>query len=509
MAVLPHPPHASARGLRSARTARGGAAVLGLVALWALATWIRWGHLHEVTLGSDALGQYLAAWTVLSGGAVVPPNPEGGHSLWVLGLPCVLLGRSLEGVLAVRFAIGALVAPLGAAAAAAWSPAGRARWIAGATAGLVLAWDPGLVDTLVSSFRGYGAPELVALAALGAGLGGRAGASLAAVAAVAATGQHPMAAGLGVGLLGLAGRWDRRAWIWALVAGTLAALPRLAWLWSLGQCGAGLVECLGGVATGSAEPDVARWAMVRRAVWDRFVVELRPGASVAVLVGAGVAVFDRRSRSAGITAGLAVAGVFALGLTIQGLRPYHLRAAMPLLAVALGCSLGLRPWLSIGVIGAVLAGGIRWTSPAGPDGGVRGVDRLGAVLATVDAPVQVEAAWFGDPVGVEPGAVVLSARQHGLDPAAQLRVDGGGRVLLLVNLADDPTAGDLVRPERLAGELDAVARAAFPDVRVLAAGTLDEAGGWLHAATPPPVVAGGSFDWVKALAPEATGHRSL
>ena len=482
---------------------------LALIGLWGAATAIRWQHLHGVTLGSDALGQFLAAWTVLSGGTPVPPNPEGGHSLWVVGLPCVLLGRSLEGVFAVRFALGALVAPLGALAAWYWAPPSRTRWLAGLTAGLILAWDPGLVDTLMVSFRGYGAPELVALALLGAGLGGRLGAGVAAAASVAATGQHPMATGVLLGVVGLAGRWTRLEWTWALGCGLVAALPRLHWIWTLGSCGAGLWECLGTVATGSAEPDVDRFLMLKRALWDRFVVELRPGAAAALAVGLMGALWDRRTRHPAMVALLGTLGVFALGLTIQGLRPYHLRACMPLVAVAVGCLVSVRPASVVLLAGCVAALGIRVAAPPAPDGGVVGVDALGAVLATVDDAVQVEAVWFGDPVGVEPGAVVLSARQHGLDPARQLRVDGTGSIALLVNLAEEPTASGLVQSDRVWPVLDAAATAAWPDVRVLRAASLDEARSWTERATPPPVVAGGSFDWVKALKPLAEGHRSL
>ena len=470
---------------------------------------IRWGHLHEVTLGSDALGQFLGAWTVLSGGTPVPPNPEAGHSLWLWAMPSVLLGRSLEEVFAVRFAMGALVAPLGALAAAVWSPPGRARWLAGGVAGLVLAWDPGLVDTLVVSFRGYGAPELVALALVCAGVGGPVGASAAGAVAVAATGQHPMAAGLGLGLAGLAGRWSRREWGWALAGGTLAVLPRLAWLWSLGSCGAGTLECLATVATGSAEPDVTRWVMLRRAFWDRFVVETRPGPAVALGLGLVAALVDRRTRAIGVVALLGTLGVIILGLSIQGFRPYHLRAAMPLLAVALAVAIGQRPWLLVVVAVAVAGGGVRWTAPPAPDGGIRGVDAVGQALAGVGVPVQVEAAWFGDPVGLEPGAVVLSARQHGLVPARQLRVDGTGPVVLIVNLAEGAAPADLVSLHPVWADLDTAAQEAFADVRVLQATSLGEARAWIEDTTPPPVVVGGSFDWVKAFVPGATDHRSL
>ncbi|HCH65569.1 MAG TPA: hypothetical protein DFR83_22390 [Deltaproteobacteria bacterium] len=478
-----------------------------MLAMWAVAGAIRWQHLQEATLGSDALGQFLAAWTVLSGGAPVPPNPEGGHSLWLLGLPCVLIGRSLEGVFAVRFVLGALVAPLGAAAAWVWAPPSRTRWLGAVVTGLMLAWDPGLVDTLVVSFRGYGAPELVALALLAAGLGGRLGAGIAGASAVAATGQHPMAAGLALGVVGLVGRWGRQEWQWALGCLVVAALPRLVWLWSLGSCGAGFMECLGTVATGSAEPDVDRLTMLKRAFWDRFVVETGPGVALALGVGLLVGLWERHTRSLTAVVLLAGLGVLLLGLGIQGLRPYHLRALMPFLAVAVGCVISVRPALLVALAGCVVGLGIRWTAPSAPDGGVRGVDAFGAALASVDVPMQVEAVWFGDPVGVEPGAVVLSARQHGLDPARQLVVDGSGPVVLIVNLADDPTAAGLVQDARIWPELDAAAT--WPDVRVLRAESLDEARAWLQSTDPPPVVAGGSFDWVKAFKPSVTDHQSL
>jgi len=394
-------------------------------------------------------------------------------------------------------------------AAAAWSPPGRSRWLAGLLAGLILAWDPGLVDTLVVSFRGYGAPEFVAMALLGAGVGGRIGASVTAAAAIAATGQHPMAAGLGLGMLGLLGRWTRTEWRWALGVGVLAVLPRLVWLWSLGSCGAGLAECLASVATGSAEPEVARLVMLRRAFWDRFVVEMRPGASVALALGAGAALIDKRTRSLGVVVLVGCAGVIALGLVVQGFRPYHLRAVMPLMAVALAVSVGLRPWLLLGVGLSISLGGIRWAAPPAPDGGVRGVDAVGRVVATLDEPVQVEAAWFGDPVGLEPGAVVLSARQHGLSPARQLRADGAGVVLLLVNLPDGSSVDGLVELDRTFSVLDDVAQRELDRVRILRASSLDEARGWLNDTTPPPVVVGGSFDWVKAFAPAASDHRAL
>jgi len=479
---------------------------VALLALWALATGVRWRHLHEVTLGSDALGQFLGAWTVISGGAPVPPNPEGGHSLWLWGLPCVLGGSSLEQVFAIRFALGALVAPVGALAAALLSGGRRRAWLAGALAGVVLAWDPGLVDTLVVSFRGYGAPELISMALLGAAVGGRLGFAMGAVAFVGATGQHPMSTGVGLGLLALlAVGKDRKHIILVAVVAGLCALPRLHWLWQLGSCGAGLFECLGNVATGSAEPGVAASEMLRRAFWDRGVVELGLGASLAVLAGVVAAATHRHGRRIALAAVLAVVGVLAIGLAIQGLRPYHLRAAMPVLVVAAAVGLSLRPaWLLVAG-GCLMLGGLRWTAPLGPPGDLAAVDALGQALVAETGVVRVEAAWFGDPVGVEPAGVVLAARQAGLG-ADQLTVDPAAPVVLLVNLPDGENA--LSAPPRHAA-LDLIARREVQGTWVASFDTVDDARAWVAQAPTPPVVTGGSFDWVKAMLPGVGSYPPL
>ncbi len=493
---------------RSVAFLRRGLACTALLALWAFATGLRWRHLHEVTLGSDALGQFLGAWTVINGGAPVPPNPEAGHSLWVWGLPCVVGASTLEQVFAIRFALGALVAPIGALAAArlAGEGLGWRAWLAGLLAGIALAWDPGLIGTLVVSFRGYGAPELVTVALLGAAMGGRVGLAMGAAAFVGATGQHPMSAGVGVGLLAflVAGK-DRKHTLFVFVVAGLCALPRLHWLWQLGSCGAGLLECLGNVATGSAEPGVAATEMVRRAFWDRGVVELGLGASGAVLVGVAAAGTHRRGRRIALAAVLAVVGVLVLGLTIQGLRPYHLRAAMPVLVVAAAVGLSLRPaWISVAGV-ALLAGGLRWTAPLGAPGDLAAVDALGQALMTETRPVRVEAVWFGDPVGVEPAGVVLAARQAGLE-VDQLTVDPSAPVILLVNLSD----GDATVSEPpLHPVLDPIARQEVPRTRVARFNTVAEARAWIAEQPSPPVVTGGSFDWVKAMVPGAGSYPSL
>ena len=107
-----------------------------------------------------------------------------------------------------------------------------------------MAFDPGLVDTLVSGARTYGAPELVGLTTLGIALAMRGythGLAVAVLGLVWGAGHHPLAAGVGLGLLFLwpsnLGRGVRR---WALGLGALLAVPRALRLGDMLMCGGAL-----------------------------------------------------------------------------------------------------------------------------------------------------------------------------------------------------------------------------------------------------------------------------
>ncbi len=437
--------------------------ILLLGGLWILAAGARLDAIADATVGSDALGQYAVALQVLLGGGWPhPPNPEGGHSLWLMALPLVPFAGSLEELYRLRFIVAALVAPLGALAA--WLLAApRARGAAAVAAGVVLALDVGLVDTLVSSFRGYGAPELLALATVGLALAltGRPwGLPLAGAAVVGATGQHPFAAGAALGALaalpGAAQGVDRR-WRWATAA-TIAALclPRLAHLAWLADCGDGAWACLGRVASGSAEPDTPRTEMLRRLFNDRVLVE---GWWPWPLMAVGLAMLATRPVSGrrpllGWALGT-VAGVLAIGLSASSLRPYHARLAMPALAVAAAVGLSRSGRLPLALAVAALA---QWApgraTPATGGIGPGDVDRVARrVLAVSPGPVQIEAAWWGRPVGLEPLAVSL---------AAWLQADRGDRRARLtpapdasvVLLAHDPPEAALAGLPDAATRLD-------------------------------------------------------
>jgi hypothetical protein len=480
-------------------TARLRPALL-LLATTLLALAWRWPLAADLNLGSDGLGQWSGALAVLSGGWPRPPNPEGGHSLWIFGLPPVLLGRSLLGVAQVRVAMAALVAPLGAATAALLA-APRLRLPAGALAGVLLAVDPGLLDTLHVAFRGYGAPELVALAGLGLALavrGRRAGPALFVAGLFGAAGQHPMAGGvLLVGLLGLVlahRSLPERSLVPALVLGGLLALPRLHWLWQLGQCGAGLLPCLERVASGSSEPGLEAAAFLRRALHDRFWVDwpgtaLSLGGVVLALVAAGAPGASKESRSALSWAILATVGVLGLGLAVSSLRPYHLRIVAAPLAVA--AALGaVRVWPV--AVAATLALPLVVPRPVvvPGEGGPAAVDALARELLPQlpPGPVRVDAAWFGDPVGLEPAPLVLSFVLQGV-PEDRFVARAAVPTVLLVNT-------DQGRPAAPQPPV-----ATWTEGHALLFSELDAAQGWVAAQDPAPVVAGGAADWVGALHP--------
>lgn len=427
----------------------------------------------------------------------MPPNPEGGHSLWLWASPLLPLAADLEGLLRLRGLQSALAAPFAGAAAAALSPRRPAQ--AALAAGLVVAVDPGLQDTFMVAFRGYGAPELSALSALGlaASLRGRSwGPSLAALAAAAALGQHPMAAGLGLGLLlaapaVVAAAGPRSALI-ALGLTCAALIPRMLTLWSQADCGAGAAACLGAVAHSSSEPTLGPGPMLLRALHDRALVDLGGDWSPLWL---GVAVGplllargDRAGRAFVLYALGATLGVLALGLAVDSLRPYHLRALAGPLAVlgAAGLSRipGLAPLWALACLGALA----RPPLPIDPGGPAR-ADALAAAIAPLPGPLRVEAAWFDGPVGLEPAPVVLAAVLAGQDPARFSAQGEGGLVLLC--------SGEAAAPDPAPGRLLWAAGAA----RAIAFARTAEGAAWLAAHPSPPGQVGGALDWVKALHP--------
>jgi hypothetical protein len=491
-------------GWHDAAVSRRDALVLTLLLLacFGLAVAVRLAGAGTVSTGSDALGQYLAAMAVLQGGRPFVPNPEGGHALWAWVLPLVAVAPSLSALVKLRMVQAALVAPVSAAAAWVLADPGKGptdglvrKVAAAAGAGVALALDPGLVDTLQVAFRGYAAPEFLAFVTLFGALAlrGRAWAlPLATVFLVGASGQHPLATGAVLGaIVALPWLWrtaGARAVGLSVLAGVLVVLPRLLHIAAIADCGQGALACIGAVAGGSAEADASTWELVRRAVHDRVMVE-GPAVWFPLVAGPFLCLIPGRmqteQRGALAFAAGAALGIALMGLSIDTFRPYHLRIfAAPLAVVA---AVGLSragPLAAVLALAAAFAwGGQR---PVGPGQGGALADELGAVIAEQPGPLRVDGVWLGTPVGVEPAPAVLSAVLQGA-PADHLSLGPGTPVLLVQNGVAVGAPAPLA-----AGDGWALLR--FDDPH--------EATVFVDAQDPPPVVVGGALDWQKAVHPD-------
>jgi hypothetical protein len=418
----------------------------------ALATWARLRQLALVIPDRDAIAPFATAWALLDGRLPLPHHAHFGDGLWLCHLPLVAVAGSLEQLFALRALVGAGAAACGFAAA--WLLAGDQGWRrlwAGLTAGVLLAWDPGLVDSFISGARGYWAPELMALAVLGAAGAARGrswGLPLLLGGALLAAHHHPLALGCAAGLLLFAlpawratrGRGRRVALALAVV---LVGLPLLRLL--LGRPGsAGGVEGLEAVALGSSSASTLEGlplalAALRDWAW------LDYGLGWWLLPGGLLLALDRRVAWAAL---LGLLGLVVLGLGIQHLDPHHLRmaAAPVVVAAAMG-------WARLGP-GALAAGALAlglWRPPPYvglPVGALSTLDTMAPVVAQQEGPL-----WL-DRAGVSAGCtdstgLVLSMVLQDL-PTAALRLDPRAPVLLACCGEPPPGGVELWRKDRVA-----------------------------------------------------------
>ena len=389
-----------------------------LLAIFLLALWTRLLFLPYAEVGSDSLGPHLSAMGFWHHGWVPPPNPESDHWLWVTATPFVLLSGSLNELFGWRFAVGATIAPLGALAA--YLLASQHRYKAACLAGGVLVVDKGLIDTLLTAFRGYMAPEWIALMTVGIVLvlrGKKWGLPLAGCAAVIASGHHSMAIGVFPAFWLLCFYCRKPAfYMWlSLALFLLFSCFRLLWMWEISQCDAGGLECFSTVALGSSEESVSAFGFLQRALWDRFVVEFGLGGLVLLLALLfSLLTVGRPTNGFGVWLLVMLIGVVALGMAIRSLRPYHLRIIVcPLVIwVAVVISRLGRPSIPIGVLSCCL---LWWHSPS-PTGRYADVERhdsAGQVIAKQADTVWVEGVSTSSGQDVSPSGVVLSAWLHG------------------------------------------------------------------------------------------------
>jgi hypothetical protein len=457
---------------------------LTMIALWVIAAWHRLRVFDEAIVSSDSLGPYLQAQAALFGHLPRPPNPESGDALWLMAVPLVAATGSLTELFQGRFILGGLVAPIGFAAAYHWTDpeASTARRWAGALAsGLFLAFDPGLLDTLVSGARSYGAPELIGVMTLGAALSIRAhpwAPALTLGALIAAAGHHPLALGFGLGLIPLlpamhqavGGRRLRQA----IMVGALVALPRLIRMGLLANCGEGIATCLSRVAQSNVTEPVSWFTLATTAIHDRGAGDLTWGVWV-VLAGLAAVLLCRASahRKAGQFALAGVLGLLLLGLFTGYIRSYHLRIAAVPFAVAAGIGLA-RLW-PLAIVGAVVfVVQTHHRLPVGPDlGAVARHDRVSGDLPTT--ALWVDRVWWDGPPTLDPAGVVLSGWLNG---RRDFRLGPDVPFILLQ------------------------VRASAPEGQIIELKDAQDARLWLNAQKELPHQRGGAYDWATISNPQ-------
>jgi hypothetical protein len=469
-------------------------ALLVSLALWVVAALVRLRELDQVTVSSDSLGPYLRAWSVSWDWIPRPPNPESGDGLWLLAWPLVHAAGNLVELMELRLVLGGLVAP--AAFMAAWGLlADRTprlqRWSAALTAGLLTAMDPGLVDTLISGARSYGAPELVgmATAALAWALRGRRWAvMLSAALLVLAADHHPLAAGMGLGLLAwyrpLRASLDRRSLVLGAAVGGLFALPRVLRMGAQALCGEGPIECLASIAQSNVPEDVDRLAVIGTALHDRFLVDLG-WTWPLLLLGVVLALHRPSTRHTATWALGGLGGLLLMGIVVGYIRPYHLRIVSVPIAVA--AAVGLSRWWPACLAVGIAATFWGWTErPVGPDpGALARADSIAKAVVEVEGTLWVDQVWWDGPPRVDAPAVVLSAVLSGVDPD-RFQLDPDATMILLTS-AGPPAPW----PPLLEG----------PGWRVHPAPGPTAVRAWVDERAHGPHSQGGALDWATALHP--------
>jgi hypothetical protein len=465
-----------------------------MIALWAVASWHRLRVLDEAVIGSDSLGPYLQAWAAHGGHLPRPPNPESGDALWVTAWPLVALSDNLESLFQLRFIVGGLIAPIGFLAAWTWvseETSTARRWAGAVAAGVFLAFDTGLIDTLVSGARSYGAPELTGLSMLflAYGLRGvRWAPAAAACTFVLATGHHPLAAGICLGVLPMIPTLRRqvgdRALQAAAIAGALFALPQLLRVGSIAMCGEGAIQCLKQVAQSNVAEATSLSATLQTALHDRWWVDL--GDSGVMLLCGIIAIAMCKSPQHRLVAWMTFAaycGVLCFGAATGYIRSYHLRILAVPVAVAAGMGLA-RVW-PLAITAAILfTVQLQAELPVGPDAGA--IQRADDIAKKIPSgPTWIDRVWWNGPPKTDASAVVLSNLLSG---RTDLTLGSKAQFALLTS-GQGP-----MHTAHMSGQ----------GWSVLLFTSSIEARAWLDMQSQVPHQVGGAYDWATILDPLTT-----
>ncbi len=465
-----------------------------MIVLWAIASWHRLRTLDEAVIGSDSLGPYLQAWAAHQGHLPRPPNPESGDALWFTAWPFVALSNNLESLFQLRFIAGALIAPIGFLAAWAWTSQNASpirRWAGAIATGVFLTFDTGLVDTLISGARSYGAPELTGMAMLflAYALRGVRWAPTAAVCSfILAIGHHPLAAGISLGLLPLLPtlrtQVGDRALKAAAIAGTLLATPRLLRVGSIAMCGEGPIQCLRQVAQSNVSQETSLYSTLEVALHDRWWVDL--GDSGIMLLSGVVAIAMCKNPRHRLVAWVTVAatcGVLCFGAATGYIRSYHLRILAVPVAVAAGMGLA-RLWPLAIVAATLFTYQLQPELPVGPDkGATKRIDNIAQQIPS--GPTWVDRVWWNGPSKTDSSAVVLSSLLSG---RSDFVLDAQAPFVLLTS-GEGPS-----RSAHMQGE----------GWSVLLFDSSREARSWLDMQAVVPHQVGGAYDWATIVNPDTT-----
>lgn len=340
---------------------------------WGVALAARLADLDATMMLADSVGPYLSASVgAFTHHAHAPPYGWGLHPPYA----AAMLAGSLRGAVGVMMGLHALAAPLAALCAARLGD-----WRHGLVAGLVVALDPGLLDTAYSGSEGYLAPVWIGVMTLCLLSRGAPGAPAAWALAVM---NHPLAI-CAAPLLGLLPA--RRSSAIGVAVGVLLLASR------------GLYQ--GGPGVEGVGVDVAVTAWVLEGPWS----------VGAMLLAGGIAAWKRPRL--GLLAFASVGGLLLAGVALGYLRDHHLRLFVVPLAAGAGLVRGW--WVMLGLV-ALRPPMERSPEPGKPH-------RPGTLGLTTEIAAQslgpVDGAWLSGPKAAEASAVNLDRHLRGLPNRAE------------------------------------------------------------------------------------------
>lgn len=406
--------------------------------LWFISVYIRLSYFPFVQVTSDTLSPFVGVIRWWNTGWFGAANPESDQWLWILSAPLIAVSSSISSLFWWKCVATTILVPC-----ALWmvvQEIKRHQWFWMLVVTSILTLDMGLVDTMLSSFRGYWAPECMAVASMGLILwhrGNPIGGHIATVATIIAMGQHPLVLGM-LSVLGWI--WYQQckrgeAWYISVGLAILVLIPRASWVFELMQCDAGGLACLTNIAVSSSESSQTSIQLIGRVLKDRLWVEMG-FASMVMIVG----LWKSSHRTLMIWSIGSVIGITILGLSISTLRPYHFRVLIVPMFI-----LSVQGLARLGRVGVVLGSvwiGLVWfhrIEPVSWFNSLEETDRFAAFLCHQSDPVWLEG--YGNALTVSPQSVGVAMFMKQCTASMTNRPDDN--IWVLVSRKDPLTIGEI------------------------------------------------------------------